>query len=233
MLARICLSLVCWFYACVVLASWPVIDFSNLAQLGKQMSQLQKQYRQLEQQYKLLSETKKLSYGQLSAITGNMGHGKNDFFSYTKALGTGTENWAKVLDSYQNGSGPLATLAKQYQAEYPIEHDLVNSAVQNSREQKYYTLQAKTAIASRATSNAVFNNIETKLARQEKLINNIDNEKSLKGSVELLSRLQAENNLIQLEMMRLMAMLNQQQAVNAQGQVNSALTNAQFLGTDY
>ncbi|HSW69154.1 MAG TPA: type IV secretion system protein, partial [Gammaproteobacteria bacterium] len=104
-----------------------------------------------------------------------------------------------------------------------------SGGVSNPTSRAYYTTQSQTIVAARAASQLDYDKVQNQIAYQQALQQQIENAKDLKSAMDLNNRIQVESNLINLEILRQAAISNQQQAVTAQGGVNSALTNAKFL----
>ena len=134
-----------------------------------------------------------------------------------------------LLDAYSAGNGLVGGIAKNREREFPIDLDVINKSKLNKQDIDYYKLSAKTALSTRAASEAEFNRIEQKIRDQEKLQKEINNTENLKSSVDLLARIQAENNKISLESLRMLSVLTQQSAISEQAQVNARVQNAKFL----
>lgn len=162
-------------------------------------------------------------------LTGNYGMG-----TYNQSEGekyqtwNGGNKWQNVMDSYQ-GSGDLGSIAKTLHDEYPIQSDKVEKASINKKQAQYYTLQAKTALAARASSQYVFDKIDKQVEYQRDLQKQIEKTSDLKAAVDLQNRLQVENNFLLLQMLRLLAMSSQQQAIQAQADANEVVDRINSL----
>lgn len=161
-----------------------------------------------------------------ASVTGKSGWGSYQFHDY-QSYGDGANNWANVLRMIQSGggSGSLAQVVSNIANQFPIDSD----AFSNAQNKKYYTAEAQTILATRAASQLDFDKIQDQIAYQQMLQQQIEKTKDLKAAVDLNNRIQVENNLINLEILRQSAITNQQQAMTQQGSLNTALSNAKFL----
>ena len=95
--------------------------------------------------------------------------------------------------------------------------------------QQYYAVKSKTVLAARAASQLDYDHIQNQIAYQQMLQQQIEKATDLKSAIDLSNRIQVEGNLINLAILRQAALSNQQQAINEQANINSALSNAKFL----
>lgn len=205
-------------------AYWPVWDLSGIGRL----TQLQKQYQEFKQQTSFARNQLDMLKRQVGYISGNFKLGSQDFHSYQHAWGQGMGSWESALNAYHSGQGTLGELAKQYNHTFPIQPEVfAKHSAQNT--QQYYQLSAKTTTGAQAISTAAIDKIEAQMKAQEALLKKIDGTKNLKDSLELLSRIQVESNLIALQQVRLLAVMNQQQAISQQGGLNAMVSEAKFL----
>lgn len=160
-------------------------------------------------------------YNALYQNNGHDGYGNLFFNPSLQSWGTNTSNWNLVLQSYQQGGTGLGQIAQQLNQQFPIQPSSIVNPNTQSINAQYYTLEAQTALASRAASQLDYNNIQNQINYMQQLQQQIDKTPDIKGALDLQNRIAVENNLIQLEVLRLTALSNQQQAVKAQGESNS------------
>lgn len=168
-------------------------------------------------------------------MTGSYGWGTNGFQDF-QSWGSDATNWNSVISVAQNGgSGSSSELGQMMQTIQNSPNQVVfnpNAFQQtdsNTNDENYYAMQAQTTIAARAASQVDFNNIQNQINYENGLRQDIENTTNLKAAVDLQNRLTAENNLIQLEILRQVALMNQQKSVSAQADINNATQNAAFL----
>lgn len=164
-------------------------------------------------------------------LKGNSGFGAKDYVDY-QSWGKGAEDWGSALNVYNTGSGTLGNLAKKLNSDpdngFPINPNLKTFNPKDAQD-RYSLLQAKTALASRAASQLAFDKIQDQITyHQKNLQPKIDTTQNLKSAVDLQNRLLFENNMIQLEMLRMAALSNQQQAIQTQSEVNHTVINKSF-----
>jgi len=180
-------------------------------------------FQQLQAEYEKLGMMHDQLVNQYKAITGSYGLGKLGFDPTLQSWGSGTESWQAILNLYQKGGNPgsLSDVVKQLSKEFPIQEGKVANPNPESIDAKYYLLQAKTALATRAASQTDYDNIQKQVHSMQQLHEQIDRTQNLKAAVDLQNRLQVEGNLLQLEILRLLSLTSQQQAISAQGHVNT------------
>lgn len=164
------------------------------------------------------------------SVTGNSGWGNYQFHDY-QSYGGGANDWANVMRMAENGSGDgaLGRTMADLSVQFPADRFLFNRGIHDDKQQKYYAMQAQTILAARTASHLDYNKIQDQIQYQQMLQQQIEQTKDLKAAVDLNNRIQVEGNLIQLEILRQVALLNQQQAVTGQATINTALSNAKFL----
>jgi Type IV secretion system proteins len=149
-----------------------------------------------------------------------------------QSWGSGAGDWNSALMLYHQASSDETTLAgveNTLNQQFPIQP---NRILNNASDQQYYTLKAQTALAARAASQLDYNKINKQIEYMHKLHDMIGDAKTVKDALDLQNRLSVENNLIQLELLRLSALNNQQKAINTQGEVNAVVNNAQAFSSE-
>lgn len=173
----------------------------------------------------------KLDIDQLNALLSEASQWGTWRFTDSHSWGETAAQWQRVLDLAQRrGDGsPLGRTLQPLAKEFPIETQVYNQTNPSSLDQRYYALQAETALAARAASELSYNKIQEQINYAKQLKDQINTTTSLKQAVDLQSRLIIENHLIQLEMLRQLAVINQQQAIQSQATVNDMAQTAHFL----
>jgi hypothetical protein len=142
------------------------------------------------------------------------------------------EGATRWQDALHGGTGPLGQTIQALSQEFPIDTAVYNKSNPNESDQKYYALHAKTALTARAASQFSYNTIQDQINYAKQLKDQINHAEDLKQSLDLQSRLVAENNLIQLEILRQLAISNQQKAIEAQGVSEDMAQLAHFLSRE-
>jgi hypothetical protein len=165
--------------------------------------------------------------GHLQGHAGWGAYQSHDYQSY----GDSGKDWASVMQTAErgNGNGDLGQTLGGIAGQFPTDTTTFNQSNSNPTSQTYYALQSKTVLATRAASQLDYDKIQTQIAYQQMLQQQIEKTQDLKSAIDLSNRIQVEGNLINLEILRQTALTNQQQAITNQAEVNGALTNAKFL----
>lgn len=197
---------------------------------------LDKQGQMLDVQRGLLSSQKDIESLMREvnrSVTGNSGWGTYQFHDY-QSYGDGANDWVSVMRMAENGRGEgyLGQMMGDLSIQFPADRNAFNRGIHNDKQQKYYAMQTQTILAARAASHLDYNKIQDQIQYQHMLQQQIEHTKDLKAAVDLNNRIQVEGNLIQLETLRQVALLNQQQAVTEQATMNVALSNAKFLNKE-
>lgn len=163
-------------------------------------------------------------------LTGSSGWGTYQYHDY-QSYGDNARDWNRLMRMAESGSGDgrLGQVMGDLSRQYPVSRETYNKGITDIRSRHYYALKSQTVLAARAASQLDYDRIQEQIAYQQMLQQQIEKTRDLKAAVDLLNRLQVENNLIQLEILRQAALVNQQQAVNEQASINTALSNARFL----
>ncbi len=195
--------------------------FSDILNELESQTNLQQQISQYTNVLPNMNTVLQNQYSALYQNNGHDGYGNLFFNNALQSWGTNTSSWSSVLQSYQQGGTGLGQIAQQLNDQFPIQSSNIINPNAQSINAQYYTLEAQTALASRAASQLDYNNIQNQINYMQQLQQQIDKTPDIKGALDLQNRIAVENNLIQLEVLRLTALSNQQQAVKAQGESNS------------
>lgn len=165
-----------------------------------------------------------------SNMVGHSGWGTYQFHDY-QSYGGSASDWTNVMLMARDGQGigSLGQMINGMANQYPADVYTYNRGVSHRPSQQYYALKSHTILAVRAASQLDYNKIQDQIVYQQMLQQQIEKTKDLKSAMDLNNRIQVENNLINLEVLRQVALFNQQQAVTEQASVNTALLNARFL----
>lgn len=190
-------------------------------------------YSQLSVQQDMLSNQKEMQrlMDQINGnVTGHSGYGTYQFHDY-QSYGSGANDWSNVINmaGHGHGDGALGGMIGSIARDFPFDSSAYNRGVSNPGTQRYYATKSQTTIAARAASELDYNKIQQQIAYQQLLMQQIENTKNIKAAMDLANRIQVEGNLINLEILRQAALVNQQQAITEQASVMGALSNAKFL----
>jgi len=165
-----------------------------------------------------------------SHLTSHSGWGNYQSHDY-QSYGDAARDWSSVMHMAEagRGSGALGETIGEMANQFPSDRYAYSRGISDKRSQQYYALKSQTALAARAASQLDYNKIQDQITYQQMLQHQIEKTFDLKAAVDLSSRIQAEGNLINLEILRQTALINQQQAMTDLATVNAALANAKFL----
>jgi hypothetical protein len=165
-----------------------------------------------------------------SAMTSHTGMGSLNFKDFA-SWGNGSSDWGSVLNLAQSGGGAgnLGAAMSQLAKQFPMNTNFVNQHTNDPVQQQWYAVNAQTALAARAASQADYNQIQQQINNEQQLKDQIATTPDIKAAADLQNRLQVENNLIQLEMLRELSLSNQQQALKTQAAASGALQDAEIL----
>jgi type IV secretion system protein VirB5 len=206
-------SLLCLFISFPAFASGiPVYDASTFAQMITQLDQMSKDYqKQLEQ----LEQAVK----QANAMTGtrNMGSFANgavqsDLRRYLPNTWEETMNMMSAggLGATATGTqGIYSNLLSTYKPRAGA--DLMTSDPSGTIS-KAFDRRSNTTYAAMATAEQSYNSIETRISTYEDMLEELNNTTDLKASVDLGSRISAENGLLMSDLLRMNAIQMQQKS---------------------
>ncbi|WP_218813526.1 type IV secretion system protein [Rickettsiella endosymbiont of Dermanyssus gallinae] len=150
-----------------------------------------------------------------------------------QSWGLHADRWGSLLELVTHGGndGQLGLILRLLSREFPAGIELYNRVNRNRSDQQFYSLRAKTALVTRAASQLSYDRIQEQINYANELRSQIGTTSTLKEAVDLETRINLENNLIQIEVLRQLALMNQQHAVNAQTEVNLDLQTARFVAS--
>jgi hypothetical protein len=190
------------------------------------LGELEQQTNLQQQIQQYTSQMTGLEQQTLQTMIGSYGYGSLNYNPNLQSWGSNSENWNSVLSSYQQGGNGVAQIAQEHNQQFPIQQSSVVNPNPQSLDAKYYSLQAQTALAARSASEYDYNNIQKQINNLQQLHDQVDKTTDLKAAVDLQNRLQYESSVIQIELLRLASLSNQQQAIEAQGESNAVVNNA-------
>jgi hypothetical protein len=163
-------------------------------------------------------------------MSGHFGWGNYQTHDY-QSYGNSAIDWNSVmrLAAGGGGSGDLGVVMSALANQFPIQQDQFNKAGGSHVQQQYYSLQSQTILATRAASQLDYDKIQSQITYQQMLQNQIEKTNDLKSALDLNNRIQAEANLINLEILREQSLANQQHAMSDQANMNTAFLHAKFL----
>lgn len=205
----------------------PVYDASTFTQMVTQLNQMSKDYqKQLEQ----LEQAVK----QANAMTGkrNMGSlangaAQSDLRRYLP------NTWEETM--HMMSAGGLGATATGTQGIYsnllstykPLAGADLMTSDPSGTVSKAFDRRSNTTYAAMATAEQSYNSIESRIGTYEDMLGELNNTTDLKSSVDLGSRISAENGLIMSDLLRLNAVqMQQKSAEDNQTLINAARASA-------
>lgn len=163
------------------------------------------------------------------SLTGTHHYGSQDYDSH--AYVWDADKWQDVmaLAHEQGGSGELGDVISRLADDFPMD-DSLNSS--NDLENDYYRLEAQTALASRAAAELSYQQAVREEKTIERLHADIDKTEDAKSSADLANRLLAENTLTAVQQTKLLSVIAQQSALEAQEKANRAKETKAFFSIE-
>ncbi len=222
------MPLICLFISTSGYASGiPVYDASGFAQMVTQLDQMSKDYqKQLEQ----LEQAVK----QANAITGTRNMGAVNNSAYDADLRRYLPNtWQETMNMMS--AGGLGTTATGTQGIYsnllstykPLAGADLMTSDPSGTVSKAFDRRSNTTYAAMATAEQSYNSAETHIGTYEDMLSELNNTTDVKASVDLGSRISAENGLLMSDLLRMSAIqMQQKSAEDNQSLVNAARASA-------
>lgn len=190
----------------------PVYDASNFAQMVAQIDAMAEAYqKQIEQ----LDEAIK----QREALTGARNTGDLFNSQLEHQLRTYLPNtWEETLNlinatGLPNGALGTQDIFKDLKDTYdPMTGSAIYSSDPSGPLSQAYDRKLMTTYAALSASEQAFNNISDRIQIYEGLLENLNDSEDLKSSLDLQARITAENGLLLSELVRMNAMMIQQNA---------------------
>lgn len=166
--------------------------------------------------------------GLQKGLLGTHTYGGQFYDSSAYDWGDQADDWQKILamSKNRNGSGNLSSVIGRVANQFPVQSQLGST---NSIENEYYDLQASTAIATRSGSELAFNQAVKNEKNIRQLHREIDQAPDAKSAADLNNRLASENAMLSVQQTKLLAMIAQQAAVEAQARAIRAQEDKAFF----
>jgi len=208
----------------------PLIYGRQLVQIEKQATQAEEQYSKLKQQYTELTNIRQTSNQLVNDAEGHYGFG--NLLNGSQDLSNrewSPDDWKSAL---QGMAGHNPARYNELLNEYKASHDTLSSDDMKkgaSEEQvKVYQQQVETNRAASVNATYAFNDIKQHLDNVHSLSKQIDSAKNTKAAMDLNSRLMAEVAYIQIQELKMQAVLNQQLAQENSDKIAGETQSAKF-----
>ena len=225
-------------------AFFPVIDPTAIAQAMAQITEMKKQYQtaletyeNAKRQYKTLEDTYTSAKGQLSNLKSlkdfNSGH--YDWGTLKNAMSDlhdiqwSAGSWKDTLSDIAGGnSARYKELVAAYKKSHPTLSD--EAFEKGATKTKLLSYQETNVMASNADAQATtaYDNISKQHESIHELSKKIEDTDNTKSSIDLNSRLSAENAKVQTEILKQLAILNKQQALRSSNELRESEEAAKF-----
>ena len=184
--------------------------------LEAELAQLQDEYREL----KLLKADAEGHYGY-----GGLLNGASDL----TAREWSPSNWQDALKGL-SGDNPsrYQQLLQAYQAAHPTLSQRAFTHGASAEAAKNYRQEVHTNEAASVNATYAFNNVEQRLRAIYALSKNIDHAQNTKAAIDLNSRLLTEVAYINVQQVKMQALLNEQMAQSAASRIESETQEAKF-----
>ncbi len=181
-----------------------------------------------EQALKQVKSLSSIHEGLEKGLLGTHTYGGKFYDSLAYDWGGQADDWQKILSmsKNRNGSGNLSSVIGRVANQFPVQSQLGST---NSLENEYYDLQASTAIATRSGSELAFNQAVKNEKNIRQLHREIDQAPDAKSAADLNNRLASENAMLSVQQTKLLAMIAQQAAVEAQARAIRAQEDKAFF----
>lgn len=208
----------------------PVEDFGAYAHMAEELSQLEKEYEVLKEAYhnaqEQLNQQKQLvSNSQGHYGFGNFQNTNNDF----QQRNWSPNSWENALKGLSGGNADrYQQLLKDYQNNHPTLSSSDFEKGASTDLSKRYQQDIQTNQAASVNATYAFNDIEQALKNVHELSMQIEKSPNTKSSLDLNARLMAEMAYIQIQELKMQAILNQQMAQQSADRISSATLAAKF-----
>lgn len=212
------------------LAFLPVIDITAVANLVRQLEQLKKQYDVLNQTY----QTSQNTLYQAKVISGNTqgSYGFGNLFNspeYTAHREWSPSNWEDVLKGLSGGNpARYQQLVSQYQHDNPTLSLSDFDKGESADNGQIYQAQIQNNQAANVTSTYAFNDIQNHIEHIEKISNQIESAPNEKAATDLNTRMNTEIAYTQVEVLKQLALMNEQTAERNEDRIKYETANAKF-----
>lgn len=199
----------------------PVYDAAGYAQILTQLEQMTQDYqKQIEQLSEAVKQTNALTGTRAMGTLAN-GNLEADLRRYLPNTWQETMNMMSVSGLNGAGLGTQGTYNDLYALYEPLKGADAITTDPSGATAQALDRRTGTTYAAMAAGEQAFNSIPRRMETYETLLTELDNTEDLKGSIDLLARISAENGFILNEMMRLNAIQIQQRAATDNQELNS------------
>lgn len=208
----------------------PVIDATAVLNLIKQLEQMKKQYDLMNQSY----QTSKNTLYQAQVISGEaQGHyGFGDLLNgqqYTAKREWSPNNWEDALKGLSGGNpARYQQLVSQYQHDNPTLSKSDFDKGESSDNGAIYQAQIQNNQAANVTATYAFNDIKNHIEHIQSISKQIESAPNEKAATDLNTRMNTEIAYTQVEVLKQLALMNEQTAERNEEKIKYETANAKF-----
>lgn len=208
----------------------PVVDIGAIIQLGRELDKMDSEYNEMKKEYAnaqdRLKEAKELS----SDSEGHYGYGNLlDGGQYTRNREWSPDNWQDVLKGLAGGNpARYQQLLSQYQSDNPSMSSSDYSMGAGHYNAIVYQNQIQDNQAATVTATYAFNNIAEHIQHIRAISKQIEAAPNAKSAEDLNTRMQGEEAYVSVEMLKQLALMNEQKADENSNQIRYETQSAKF-----
>lgn|SRR3989338_5693902 len=211
-------------------AMLPVVDFGAIANLIKEFEQLKAQYDLLRQTYENAKAQLNSAKELVRDAEGHSGYG--DILNSEQALQNrawSPDDWDSALKGLAGGNAErYHDLVKEYEDNHPsLTQDQYEKGT-NAADAAIYENQIQNNKAATVTATYAFNDIKTQLNNIHELSQNIEKAGNEKAAIDLNTRMQTEIAYTQVQILKQMALMNEQMASTRAHRIQYESEEAKF-----
>lgn len=227
---KIAAAFIIFIFPIASFANLPVFDAASFAQLVDQLITLNHEYKEMKKEYAnaqdRLKEAKELS----SDSEGHYGYGNLlDGGQYTRNREWSPDNWQDVLKGLAGGNpARYQQLLSQYQNDNPSMSSSDYSMGAGHYNAIVYQNQIQDNQAATVTATYAFNNIAEHIQHIRAISKQIESAPNAKSAEDLNTRMQGEEAYVSVEMLKQLALMNEQKADENSNQIRYETQSAKF-----
>lgn len=211
-------------------ATIPVFDYSSFIELYNEFNTLKSQYDLMQQQY----SNAKSRLSEIQQVRGNSeGHyGFGNLLNgqeYTAKREWSPDNWQEALKGLSGGNPErYQQLVSQYQHDNPTLSTSDFDKGESADNGAIYQAQIQNNQAANVTATYAFNDIKNHIQHIEVISSQIESAPNEKAATDLNTRMNAEIAYTQVEVLKQLALMNEQAAERNSERIKYETANAKF-----
>ena len=211
-------------------ATIPVFDYTSFIELYHEFNTLKDQYNLMQQQY----DNAKSRLTEIQQVRGNSeGHyGFGNLLNgqaYKTKREWSPDNWQDALKGLSGGNpARYQQLVSQYKNDNPTLSASDFEKSESADNSKIYQAQIQNNQAANVTATYAFNNIKNHIEHIESISQQIESAPNQKAATDLNTRMNAEIAYTQVEVLKQLALMNEQTAQHNEDRIKYETANAKF-----